>query len=50
MRRMGGMSSLNKFSKPIEALGIDYINLIEGKCLMVKIDYLSKLVELDVCD
>lgn len=50
VRKMDGMSSLNKFSKPGEAFGLDYIGLIEGKDLLVKIDYLSKLVELDVCD
>lgn len=28
---------------------MDYVGTIKGRYLLVKIDYLSKLVELDVC-
>lgn len=29
---------------------MDYVGFIEGKYNLVKLDYMSKLVELDVCD
>lgn len=43
------MGSLNTLSNPSEAFGMDYISPIKGKYLLVKLDYLSKLVELYVC-
>lgn len=44
----GGRGSLNQFSKPWEARGMDYIEPIKARYLLVKIDYLSKMLELDV--
>lgn len=41
--RMDGISNLNRFSRSSEALGIDYVDLIKGTYLLVKIDYLRKL-------
>lgn len=40
---------MNRFSKPSEALGLDYVGSIKGNYLLVKIDYFNKLLELDVC-
>lgn len=50
VKRVEVVSSLNRFSESGEALGMDYVASIEAKYLLVKIDYLSKLVELDVCE
>lgn len=49
VRRRGSLGYVNRFSKLREALRMDYVGLIKGRYLLVKIDYLSKLVELDVC-
>lgn len=49
VHRIGQLSSLNRFEKLGEALGLDYVGPIEVKYLLVKIDYFSKMVELDVC-
>lgn len=35
---------------PGKILGMDYVSPIKGKYLLVKMDYLSKLFELDVCN
>lgn len=41
------LSSLNRFAKAREALGLDYIGSIDGKYILVKIYYFNKLIELD---
>lgn len=37
------------FSELDEVLGMDYEGPIKGKYILVKLVYLSKLLELDVC-
>lgn len=50
VRKVDGMSSLNIFCKHEKALGMDYVDSIKAKYLLVKMEYLSKLVELDVSE
>lgn len=49
MRRTGSLGSLNVFSRLGEALRMYYVGPIKGKYLLMKLDYLNKLVELNVC-
>lgn len=41
---------LNDSSYPGEVLGMDYIGLVRGKYMLTKIDFMSRLVQIDVCD
>lgn len=49
-KRNNKLGTLNNSWRPSEVIGMNYVHPMDGKYMLIKIDFFSQMVRLDVCD